>query len=113
LDFRVSSSSSSSKYDIFEYNLSHKYFTRVYNGGYTEESFRFSELSRCDNLPLFNKDCFPGHCLFHQLKAITTCVNGVHNFMLPDNCNKLQRQAFCLFVFVSYRTIVAAHAYLS
>ena len=60
LDFRVSSSSSSSKYDIFEYNLSHKYFTRVYNGGYTEESFRFSELSRCDNLPLFNKDCFPG-----------------------------------------------------
>ena len=37
---------------------------RLKRYGYTEESLIFSELSRCDNLTLFNKACVLGNCLY-------------------------------------------------
>ena len=79
---------------------------RLKRYGYTEEALSFSELSRCDNLTLFNKACVPGHCLYHVLPPVKTYNNlrqRGHNFMLPDNCNQVQRQSFitrCLFDFI-------------
>ena len=72
---------------------------RLKRYGYIEDCLSLSELSRRDNLKLFNKACIPGHCLFHLLppvKNVTNLRQRGHNFMLPDCCNTLQRQSFII-----------------
>jgi hypothetical protein len=63
---------------------------RLKRYGYIEDVLSFSELSRHDNLKLFNKACIRGHCLFHLLPPVKNFTNlrqRGHNFMLPDCCN--------------------------
>jgi len=88
-------------------------FRRLKRYGYTQELLNFSELSRCDNLTLFNKACVPGHCLYHLLPPVKSFNNlrqRGHNFMLPDCCNNLQRKSFiirCLFDFICFICLLA------
>jgi len=51
---------------------------RLKQYSYTEDLFSFfSDVLRCDNMTLFNKACVHGHCFFHQLKTLITCVDVV------------------------------------
>jgi len=42
---------------------------------YTEDLLSVSELSRCDNITLFNEACVPGHCLYHLLPPVKNFDN--------------------------------------